>query len=508
MGEPMGIAKQIGNKIQKGVAAMTIVLAFAAVGRANIKVSPSSVSFGSQAVGSTSATHTVTITNENRQSITISSVSSTAAQFAHSGPALPIRLQPGQGLTVSVTFKPSAAQTFSGELEFTRANRSTISVALSGTGTSGGQSSGGTPPVAPSISSQPNGAKISVGQTATFNVAATGTSPLTFQWKKNGTAISGATSSTYTTPAETMTDNNAQFAAEVTNSAGNASSNAAVLTVTNPTVAPGITAQPASQSVIAGKTASFSVTATGSAPLTYQWSKNGTPISGATGSAYTTPTETTADNNGKFTVAVSNSAGSATSNAATLTVSSATLLLNSSASSVGFGSVNVSSTGTQTVTLTNAGNSTVTISNVTVSGAGFNAGGVSSGLMLTPGQQATLTATFKPAAAGSATGSVSVASNASNSPDSISLSGTGVAAVSHSVSLNWTPSASTVVGYNTYSSQTSGGPYTKLTSAPVAATSYTDASVTAGQTYFFVVTSVNSSSQESAFSNEVSAVVP
>jgi hypothetical protein len=305
-----------------------------------------------------------------------------------------------------------------------------------------------------------------------------------------------------------MTDNNAQFTAEVTNSAGNATSNAAVLTVTNPTVAPGITAQPASQSVIAGKTASFSVTATGTAPLTYQWSKNGTPISGATGSTYTTPAETTADNNAKFTVAVSNSAGSATSNAATLTVSAATLLLNSSASSVGFGSVTVSSTGTQTVTLTNAGNSTVTISNVTVSGAGFNASGVSSGLMLTPGQQATLTATFKPATAGSATGSVSVASNASNSPDSISLSGTGVAAVSHSVSLNWTPSTSTVVGYNTYSSQTSGGPYTKLTSAPVAATSYTDASVTAGQTYFFVVTSVNSSNQESGFSNEVSAVVP
>ena len=196
----MRTARQIGNKIQKGAAAMTMVLAFAAVGRANIRVKPSSVSFGSQAVGSTSAAQTVTITNDDRQSITIFGVSSTAAQFSYSGPSLPVKLQPGQSLSGKVTFKPSAAQAYSGELEFTRSNRSAISVALSGTGTGNGQSSGGTQPVAPGISSQPNSVKIAVGQTATFNVAATGSTPLTFQWKKNGTAISGATSSTIPLP--------------------------------------------------------------------------------------------------------------------------------------------------------------------------------------------------------------------------------------------------------------------------------------------------------------------
>jgi hypothetical protein len=242
--------------------------------------------------------------------------------------------------------------------------------------------------------------------------------------------------------------------------------------------------------------------------MTYQWSKNGASISGATSATYTTPAETTADNNAKFTVAVSNTAGSATSNAAVLTVSASSLLLNSSSSAVSFGSVTVSSSGTQNVTLTNAGNSTITISNVTVSGAGFNASGVSSGLILNPGQTATLTATFTPSIAGIATGSVSVASNATNSPDSITLSGTGVAAVSHSVSLTWSPSTSTVTGYNTYTSSVSGGPYTKLTSAPVTAMSYTDSNVVAGQTYFFVVTSVDASNVESAFSTEVSALVP
>src|SRR4029077_15517406 len=112
-------------------------------------------------------------------------------------------------------------------------------------------------------------------------------------------------------------------------------------------------------------------------------------------------------------------------------------------------------------------------------------------------------------ATGPATGKISVASTATNSPDVITLSGTGIAApVSHSVALTWTPSVSTVVGYNAYSSQTPGGPYTKLTGAPVAATSYTDASVQSGQTYYFVVTSVDASNLESAFSAEVSALIP
>ncbi len=498
----MRIAREFKNKIQAVAAVLTILLAFGTAAHANINVKPSSVSFGSESVGSTSASHAVTITNENRRRITISSIFSSTAQFSFSGPSLPVNLNPGQSLTASVTFKPSAAQAYSGSLEFKRSTGSTTFVALSGTGTS--STSG---PVAPKISSQPASAKVVVGQTATFNVAATGTAPMTYLWKKNGTTIGGATSSTYTTPAETMTDNNAQFTAEVINTAGNATSNAAVLTVTSTTVAPQITTQPASQTVIAGKTASFTVAATGTAPLTYQWSKNGAVIGGATAATYTTPAETATDNNAKFTVAVSNGAGSATSNAAILTVSASSLLLNSSASSLSFGNVTMPSSGTQTVTLTNAGNSIVTISTVTVSGAGFNATGAS-GVMLNPGQTTTVTATFTPASAGAVTGKISVASNATNSPDSIALSGTGVTAVSHSVSLTWSPSASSVIGYNAYSSQQSGGPYTKMTSTPDAATSYTDSSVQAGQTYFFVVTSVDSSNVESAFSAEVSALIP
>src|SRR6266566_275866 len=87
--------------------------------------------------------------------------------------------------------------------------------------------------------------------------------------------------------------------------------------------APSITTQPASQTVTAGQTATFTVVATGTAPLSYRWMKGGTTIPGATSAIYTTPATTSADNGSQFTVVISNTAGSVTSNAATLTVSAA-----------------------------------------------------------------------------------------------------------------------------------------------------------------------------------------
>src|SRR5208283_4132224 len=106
------------------------------------------------------------------------------------------------------------------------------------------------------------------------------------------------------------------------NAAGAKTSNAATLTVTAAAVAPTITTQPVSQAVTAGQTATFSVVATGTAPLTYQWQKNGANIAGATSASYTTPATTTADNGSTFQVVVTNAAGAKTSNAATLTVTS------------------------------------------------------------------------------------------------------------------------------------------------------------------------------------------
>jgi len=353
------------------------------------------------------------------------------------------------------------------------------------------------------ISAQPAGKTVSVGQTATFSVTATGSGTVSYQWKKNGTAINGATSATYTTPAAAASDNGSTFTVTVTSAGGSVTSNNAILTVNIP---PSMTTQPTSSTVIAGQTATFTAAAAGTAPLTYQWKMNGTAISGATSASYTTPATTTGNSSEQFTVTVTNAAGNITSASATLTVNAATFILNASTSALSFSSVNIGSNKILPVVFTNAGNSNVTISNVTVSGAGYAASGVQSGQIINPGKTATLNVTFAPSGAGAVPGTVNVTSNAS--PASITLSGTGVQATSHSVSLSWTASTSTVAGYNAYRSAVSGGPYAKLNGSTDASISYSDSTVQSGQTYFYVVTSIDSTGVESVNSTEVSAIIP
>ncbi|HEY2809765.1 MAG TPA: immunoglobulin domain-containing protein, partial [Steroidobacteraceae bacterium] len=175
--------------------------------------------------------------------------------------------------------------------------------------------------VAPAITRQPADATVTAGSSATFSLVATGTAPLGYQWQKAGTPIAGATAATYTTPPTTHSESGTGFAVVVTNSAGSITSRTAVLTVSS--TAPSIAAQPADQSVHSGQTATFSVTAAGSAPLSYQWRKNGTAISGATATSYITAATSSADNGTLYSVTVSNAAGSATSRNAQLTVSAA-----------------------------------------------------------------------------------------------------------------------------------------------------------------------------------------
>jgi Immunoglobulin I-set domain len=174
-----------------------------------------------------------------------------------------------------------------------------------------------------SITTQPANQTVTAGQTATFNVAATGTAPLSYQWQKAGTNIANATATSYTTPATTLADSGSKFDVVITNPAGNVTSATATLTVNSATTAPSITTQPANESVTVGETATFSVAASGTAPLSYQWQKSGANISGATSASYTTPATALVDSGSKFTVVVANTAGTATSNAATLTVTAA-----------------------------------------------------------------------------------------------------------------------------------------------------------------------------------------
>src|SRR5438046_651902 len=152
-----------------------------------------------------------------------------------------------------------------------------------------GRTSAGPTPTAPAITTQPASQTVSAGQTATFTVAATGTAPLSYQWQKNGTTIGAATAASYTTPATTASDNGDQFTVVVSNAAGSVTSRAAALTVSTTPVTPTITTQPASQTVSTGQTATFTVVATGTAPLSYQWQKNGPASGDATAARYTTP---------------------------------------------------------------------------------------------------------------------------------------------------------------------------------------------------------------------------
>ncbi len=186
-------------------------------------------------------------------------------------------------------------------------------------------------PTAPTISVQPADQSIVAGGSVTFSVTATGTS-LAYQWQASSDGItwsniSGATNATLPLTAVAATDNGRRLRVIVSNSVGSVTSSAAVLTVTPAPSAPTISTQPSPATVVSPATATFSVAASGTPAVTYQWqvsTDGGTTfadIVGATGASYTTAASTTADSGKLFRVRVSNSAGSVVSNAVALTVS-------------------------------------------------------------------------------------------------------------------------------------------------------------------------------------------
>jgi len=195
--------------------------------------------------------------------------------------------------------------------------------------------------VGSTITSNPQSLSIYATQTATFSVSAAGDSPFSYQWYEIpsggtiGSVISGAVSSSYTTPAVDSSYNATQYYAEVSDSCGSAlDSTKATLTVLTGNVPPTITIQPSGVSVAEGDTASFTVVASGTPTLTYQWyripagSLTGTLISGATSASYTVPASATTTSNDQdaYYVIVSNSYGQAVSQHAPLAVGSGILL--------------------------------------------------------------------------------------------------------------------------------------------------------------------------------------
>jgi Abnormal spindle-like microcephaly-assoc'd, ASPM-SPD-2-Hydin len=175
---------------------------------------------------------------------------------------------------------------------------------------------------------------------------------------------------------------------------------------------------------------------------------------------------------------------------------------------VAFGSVAVGNSSSKKGSLTAAG-AAVTVSTVDASGEGYSLSGITFPVTVPAGQSVPFTVIFAPQTAGSAPGSLSFVSDASDTA-SAKLTGTGTApASSHTVSLSWSAGPSSVVGYNVYRGSASGGPYSrKLTSTPVSDTSFVDATVQSSATYYYVATAVDSDSVESSYSDQAQAVIP
>ncbi len=179
----------------------------------------------------------------------------------------------------------------------------------------------GTPPATlPTITQQPQNQTVLEGASASFSVSAYGSSPLSYQWRKDGNDLAGATSPTYLIPATTPGDAGS-YDVVITNPLGSTASNPATLTVETVATPPAITAPPSptTQTVNPGATVTYTVTATGTPPLAFQWFHNNNEITGQTSSTLTLPNVTPA-NAGTYRVTVSNSAGTATSADVTLNV--------------------------------------------------------------------------------------------------------------------------------------------------------------------------------------------
>jgi hypothetical protein len=504
-------------------------------GQPMISIQPTSVSFGGVGLGQ-NVGQQISITNLGSGVLTISNISVAGAGFSVSGVSGPITLAAGQATTVVANIDTMNAGTIAGSITFSN-NSSTPSVVIPLSGA--GMSSQGQPAITVSPTSV-NFGGVDVGQSVgqAMSITNSGSGTLTI----SNIAVAGSSFSmtgvtlpinltagqatNFVAKIDPTTTGNLSGSLTITN---NSSTSSVVVPLSGSGMAqgqPAIGVNPASVSfgnVTVGAPNSQTILIQNNGSATLSISQLSAFGAGFSVSGLAIPATIAAGSSTIFNIAFSPASPGAVlgsvslaSNAASSPLAiplsgtgvASTLLLGASTSTVAFGSVAVGSNSSQSVTLTNNGNSTVTIGTVSA-GTGFSASGVTAGQMIGAGQTATLAVTFTPGSVATVSGTVAVTSNATNSPISISLSGTGTQAVAHSVSLSWTASTSTVVGYNVYRSAVSGGPYTLITtSSPTPGTTYTDTGVQAGMTYFYVVTAVDSNGNESAFSNEAPVTVP
>lgn len=490
-----------------------------------LTASPSTLNFGNVAVG-TKQSQPASLTNSGGASITVSQAVATGAGFSLSGLNLPLTLTPGQTAGFTVIFGPQSAGSASGSIAFS-GTMPAAAMTLTGSGLASG-----------SLAANP--ASVNFG-----NVQVGGPQSQTVTLTNGGTAaaiISAATAtgagfslSGLTPPPSIQPGQSAAFTVTFSPSAaGSVAGNILIVSnASNPSLNIPLSGTGATVGTLAANPTSVSFTGV---PIGSTQTKSEV-ISNSGGSAITISSATvtgTGFATSGFSVPTTLNGGqsltfnitftpqsSATVNGSLALIASGSVpnlsvalsgtgsspgTLSVSPASVNFGNVTVGANHSQTGTLTASG-AGVTISSASSSNAEFALGGLTLPLSLSAGQSASFTVTFTPNASGATSGSISFTGNATNSPVAQSVTGTGTAAVPHSVSLSWTASTSAVAGYNIYRGNQTGGPYASI-SAGDAGTTFTDSTVQAGQTYYYVVTAVDSAGNESVFSNQAQAVVP
>lgn len=173
--------------------------------------------------------------------------------------------------------------------------------------------------IAPSITTQPSSTSVTAGNYVMLSTVVAGSSPISYQWKKDGVNISGATYSTYTINSAATVDAG-NYTVLVTNAVGSVTSSVAVVIVI-PAVMPSFSRQPttATTALTIGGSVYLSAMVSGSVPMTYQWKKNGVAIAGAATENYNINSVGLTDA-GSYTLTATNSAGSVTSSAVVITV--------------------------------------------------------------------------------------------------------------------------------------------------------------------------------------------
>jgi hypothetical protein len=493
----------------------------------SLTANPSSADFGNATIGK-SQTIPVMITNTGGESVTVSSIAASGSGFSYTSSSLPLTLSAGQSTSVNAVFTPATTGTFTGNLAITsNASNTTLNVPLSGTGITQGQLTSN--PSSFSFGNVQDGTSKSLSGTLTNS----GGSSLTISaanangtgFSLNGLSLPLTLNSGQSTSFTVLFDPSANGAASGSLSI---TSNGSNPNLSVPLSGTGVTAgtlsaSPASlafSNTQVGNSTNLSetLTNTGGMPVTitqanltgsmFTISGISLPLTLNSGQSVTfmttfTPTGAGAAS-GSLSI-VSNASNSPLSIGLSGT-GTATGQLAVTPTSLSFGSVTVGSSSSLTGSLTASGAS-VTVSSASSTNSEFTLSGISLPVTLTAGQSAAFSVTFTPQASGAASASLSFVSNASNSPTTQTMTGTGTAATQHTVDLSWTASTN-AVGYNIYRGTVSGGPYTMINSSLDGTTTYTDNTVSSGTTYYYVTTAVDSSNNESGYSNQAQGVIP